>query len=365
MDDSGLRVSGGILIYRLYDVAWDIDLKKVEEKVREFKRQSIDRKRFSKAFEFANPPLSLKLKTFEKTIDGKQYPVNTYAKAYDYGVLSIIFEIPFKELQLADFEAMARNIEDPFKEDFPNELDRLIEDLGNALHQLSRSRFEEEYLVYYLKQLNPEKTPGDFRRICDVGNLLLYEEGESPPSDETKAELLSFSFSYSDNDLVVLSWDKAIVIEPSGSMDIPDLLEFANAQLLELRVYDDMVDRELDSINNSVMMQVSPSIWKIKHYEKLAVRVMRTVTDLTGVTEKIDNSLKVTEDVYYARIYTSALSLFKVRQWETSIERKITIASRVYDMLYREISNRRTELLEFIIVILILIEIVLFLIGKL
>ena len=126
-----------------------------------------------------------------------------------------------------------------------------------------------------------------------------------------------------------------------------------------------MVDRELDSIKERIMTQVSPSIWKIKRYEALAARVMRTVTDLTGITEKIDNSLKVTEDVYYARIYTSALSLFKVRQWETNIERKINIASRVYDMLYREIANRRTELLELIIVILILIEIVLFVMRKL
>lgn len=365
MGDNGLKVSGSILIYRLYDVAWDIDLRKVEERVREYRRQSIDRKRFSKAFEFANPPLSLKLRTFEKNLSGNQYPVNTYAKAYDYGVLSIIFEIPVKEIGLTDFEALTKNVEDPFKEDFPKELDRLVEDLGNALHQLNRSRFEEDYIVYYLKQLTPEKTARDFRTLCDIGSLLLYEEGESPPSQETKEELLSFSFSYSDNDLVVLSWDKAIVIEPSGSMDIPDLLEFANAQLLELRVYDDMVDRELDSINERIMTQVSPSIWKIKRYEALAARVMRTVTDLTGITEKIDNSLKVTEDVYYARIYTSALSLFKVRQWETNIERKINIASRVYDMLYREIANRRTELLELIIVILILIEIVLFVMRKL
>jgi hypothetical protein len=364
MDDNGLEVSGSIFIYRLYDVAWDIDLAKVEEKVREYRRQSIDRKRFSKAFEFANPPLSLKLRTFEKTLAGKQCAVNAYAKAYDYGVLSIIFEIPFRETGIADFEAMARSAEDPFMEDFRQELDRLVDDLGNALHQLNRSRFEEDYIVYYLRQLNPEMTAREFRGICDIGNLLLYEEGESPPSGATKEELLSFSFSYSDNDLVVLSWDKAIVIEPGGSMDIPDLLEFANAQLLELRVYDDMLDRELDVINDRIMTEVSPSIWKIKRYEKLAARVMRTVTDLTGITEKIDNSLKVTEDVYYARIYTSALSLFKVRQWETSMERKINIASRVYDMLYREISNRRTELLEFIIVILIAIEIVLFLMIK-
>jgi hypothetical protein len=43
MGDKGPRVSGGILIYRLYDVAWDIDLRKVEEKVREYRYQSIDR----------------------------------------------------------------------------------------------------------------------------------------------------------------------------------------------------------------------------------------------------------------------------------------------------------------------------------
>jgi uncharacterized Rmd1/YagE family protein len=40
------------------------------------------------------------------------------------------------------------------------------------------------------------------------------------------------------------------------------------------------------------------------------------------------------------------------------------IASRFYDMLYTEISNKRTELLEVIIIILIALEIVLFLMGK-
>lgn len=360
MGESELKVSGGILIYRLYDVAWDIDLKKVEEKAREYKRQGIDRKRFSKAFEFANPPLSLTLKTFEKNLNGKPYAVNAYAKAYDYGVLSIIFEVPFKDTGITDFEALARNIEEPFEEDFSKELDRLVHDLGDALHQVNRSRFVEDYTIHYIRQLNPEKTARDFLGICDIGNLLLYEEGESFPSKATRDELLSYSFSYSDSDLVVLSWDKALVLEPSGNMDIPDLLEFANAQLLELRVYDDMVDRELDIINERMVTQVSPSIWKIKRYEELAARVMRTVTDLTGITEKIDNSLKVTEDVYYAKVYASALSLFKVQAWERSIERKISIASRVYDMLYRVISTKRTELLEFIIVILIVIEIVLF-----
>ena len=364
MSAAGLKVSGSILVYRLYDVAWDIDLKKVEERVREFKRQSIDRKRFSKAFEFANPPLSLKLKSFEQTFQGKPYLVNAYAKAYDYGVLTIIFEISVKEMELAEFESISRVIDEPLQEDFTQELDRLVEDLGDALHQINRQKIEEDYTIYYLRQFDPTASAQDLVRTFDIGRLLIYEEGEIPPSRATTRDLLSYSFSYSDNDLVVLSWDKAFVLEPGGSMDIPDLLEFANAQLLELRVYDDMVDRELDSINERIMTEVPPSIWKIKRYEKLAARAMRTVMDLTGITEKIDNSLKVTEDVYYARIYTSALSLFKVREWERSIERKITIVSRVYDMLYREIANKRTELLEIIIIVLIAVEILLFLMMK-
>ena len=364
MADDGTRVSGSILVYRLYDVAWDIDLARVEKKVREFKRQSIDRKRFSKAFQFVNPPLSLKLRTFEGDVRGSRQAVNVYAKVYDYGVVTIIFDLPFHEMAVADFEALAKNCEGPFREDLRNELDRLIGDLGDALHQVNRGRLEEDYTIYYLRQLHPERKAKDLFSIFDVAGLLLYEDGESPPSAVTKEELRPYTFSYSDNDLVVLSWDTALVLEPGGSMDIPDLLEFANAQLLELRVYDDMVDRELDIINDRMIAQVPPSIWKIKRYESLAARVMRTVVDLTAVTEKIDNAVKVTEDVYYSRVYTSALSLFKVRQWETSIDNKITIAARYYDMLYREISNKRTEFLEFIIVILIALEIVLFVLLK-
>ncbi|MHB8882149.1 MAG: hypothetical protein ACYC69_11655 [Thermodesulfovibrionales bacterium] len=364
MDNDGTRVSGSILIYRLYDVAWDIDLKKVEEKVGDYRRLSIDRKRFSKAFQFANPPLSLTLKPFEKELQGRLYPVNAYAKAFDYGVLSIIFEIPVSDMGLTAFEALTKRVEEPLKEDFPRELDRLVSDLGEALHQVNRSRCEEDYTVYYLRQLTPDMTAAGLLNACDFGSLLLHEEGEVQPNRATREELLSYSFSYSDNDLVVLSWNKALVLEPSGSMDIPDLLEFANAQLLELRVHDDMLDRELDIINERMISQVRPALWKIKRYEELAAQVMRTVMDVTGITEKIDNSIKVTEDIYYARVYASMLSLFKVQQWETSIERKISIASRVYDMLYRVISNKRTEMLEIIIIILIAVEIVLFLLVK-
>jgi len=56
----------------------------------------------------------------------------------------------------------------------------------------------------------------------------------------------------------------------------------------------------------------------------------------------------------------AALRLFRVKEWDGVIRRKLDLATRVYDMLYRDISTKRTELLELIIIILIAIEILLF-----
>jgi len=179
-------------------------------------------------------------------------------------------------------------------------------------------------------------------------------------SNRMKEDLLQYRYSYFEDDLVILNWDNALLIEPSGSMEIADILEFANAQLLELRYYDDVVDKELSSIHRGISEKGALSIWKIKKYERLAAEVMKTIAELMGITEKIDSALKVTEDVYYAKIYLAALRLFRVKDWEGSIKKKLDIASNTYDMLYREIATKRTELLELTIVILIILEIVIF-----
>ncbi|MCL4537821.1 MAG: hypothetical protein M1610_09550 [Nitrospirae bacterium] len=357
--------SGKILIYRLYDVAYEIDLLKVEEKLkREAKRLRIERKPFSKAFEFANPPVLFQLKGIEKEITGRKFNINVYSKAYDYGVVSIILEIPVTDIDLQSFEELALCLED--NEDIDNEcrgqLNQVISIIDDALAALSVSRFEEDYTVFFIESFNPEISADEFFNSYDISMLMFYEE--KPLGSRIKDELMSWRFSYYKNDGVVLNWDNALIIEPSGSMEIPDILEFANAQLLELRYYDHIVDKELDYIYESISAKGALSIWKIKKYERLAAKVMKTITELTDITEKIDTSIKVTEDVYYAKIYMAALRLFRVKEWEGGIKKKLDIASNVYDMLYREIANKRTELLELTIVILIILEIVIFFFGK-
>ena len=70
------------------------------------------------------------------------------------------------------------------------------------------------------------------------------------------------------------------------------------------------------------------------------------VAEITQITEKVDNALKVTEDVYLARVYTTALELFRIRYWADSIDRKLSLIREVYTGLYDEAMATRAEWLE-------------------
>ena len=72
----------------------------------------------------------------------------------------------------------------------------------------------------------------------------------------------------------------------------------------------------------------------------------------------MENSLKVTDDVYLARIYAAALEIFRGRAWRAGIDRKLAIIRETYAMLNAESQSARAEVLELAIVLLIVAEIV-------
>jgi len=82
------------------------------------------------------------------------------------------------------------------------------------------------------------------------------------------------------------------------------------------------------------------------------------VADSTELVERVENALKLTGDVYLARVYSAALGMFHVREWRQGIDRKLAIIRDTYEMLNAESQAARSEALEIIIVILIVIEIV-------
>ncbi|HJU38281.1 MAG TPA: hypothetical protein VJ724_01815, partial [Tahibacter sp.] len=231
-----------------------------------------------------------------------------------------------------------------------------------ALERPGDPTIEEDYLFGVVHTLDRPRSATELRDEADLVGLL---GGETRPLSEGAArDLLQRSFSYYADDLVVLTWDRAFVYEPRGDSDVMNVIEVANAQLVELRYYDELLDAELPLMYDRVEhARRAASLFASRRFAHLARRLYTLVAEVTELTEKVDNALQVTEDVYLARVYSAALEQFRVPTVGAAVDRKLAIIRDTYTALYDEASSRRAELLEIAIVLLIVIEIVLALVG--
>jgi len=135
------------------------------------------------------------------------------------------------------------------------------------------------------------------------------------------------------------------------------VLEFANAQLLELRYYDLVLDRELPRMYDRIADARGRFRLLGRRYSRLLSALQERVAEATELVERTENSLKMTDDVFLARIYATTLELFRGRAWRDDIDGKLAIIRDAYTMLNAESQARRSEALELVIVVLILFEV--------
>jgi hypothetical protein len=220
------------------------------------------------------------------------------------------------------------------------------------------SAVEEDYLIALVQAFDQALPAAAMLERVDLVPLLSGEQRAL--SEGARQDLLRQRFSYYTDDLVVLTWDRAFIYEPRGDSDVMDVLEVANAQLLEMRYYDELLDDELPRMYDLVASaRRAASLLGSRRFAGLARRLYTLVAEVTELTERVDNALQVTEDVYLARIYSAALELFRVRSVSAAVDKKLAIIRDTYTALHDEGSARRAELLELLIVVLIIIEVVL------
>ncbi len=95
----------------------------------------------------------------------------------------------------------------------------------------------------------------------------------------------------------------------------------------------------------------------------LLAGLQTVVADSTELVERAENSLKVTGDVYLARVYAAALEIFRGRAWRKGIDRKLAIIRETYEMLNAESQASRAEFLELAILLLIVAELIVAIVG--
>ncbi len=366
--DHGLRIeSGAIVALRLVDFAYDIDLQKVEalwERQGQVPGRRVHLSTIpSKAMFFGVAPVLLHLGPVVVRPGGRQVEGSVDVRLYDFGVASFSVCIPAENVDWHRFSALANELDAVIgpsaPADFWDELVARVKGLlDGAITRAAVTTLQEDYLLAVVNSFNEKIIADELLQRVDLVPLLTGEQ--QPLSDTARQDVLRYRFSYYPDDLAVITWDRAFLYEPRQDTDVADVLEMANAQLLEMRTYDAMLNAEMPRLQLVVGAPRTPlSLLTARHYARVARQLHTLVAEITLLTEKVDNALQVTEDVYLARVYTAAMGLFRVAAVGAAVDRKLSSLKDTYAALQHESAVARAEALELIIVILIGFEIIL------
>jgi len=358
--------SGAVIALRLFDIAYSIDLQKAETLWAARFGSTASRSRLNtaptKAVAFDVPPVLLTLEPVTLILGEVSFNASATARLYDFGVVAFSLRVSANNRSWSEFSTFANAVDRLIGPNVETEvwnelLEKIQRILTPAMTRPNQSLLQEDHLIAVVQQWSEPVKGQELPDLIDLVPLLSGEQ--RPLSEGARRDLLKQRFSYYEDDLVVLTWDRAFLYEPRSDSDVADILEVANAQLLELRYYDDLLDDELPRMYDLVeRTRRATNLLAPRRFADLARKLYTLVAEVTELTEKADNVLQVTEDVYLARIYMAALELFRVRFVSAAVDRKLSIVRDTYTALYDEASGARGELLEIAVVLLIVIEIV-------
>lgn len=224
---------------------------------------------------------------------------------------------------------------------------------------------EEAYTVFCLDApvtnaeglpMNAEAWFQTHRR--QIAALLTQESDVRQLSKQEGEESTSRYLSYYQNDLVVIDWDAALIVDERADFDDPVyIMELANLQLAEMEAYDRLLDESLDRSYRDLANRSLRSRSHVLHQLK-ELRI-----DMTRLSDELSNITKFFGDWHLARIYENLAARFHLGDWHRALDEKLQTLDELYQVLQHDQINRWMLLLEGTIVLLFIIDLVILFMG--
>jgi len=327
-------MNSSMFIYHLFDVADEINLDLVEA-LWASRNKIASRLRLEKvstdSITFKDPPVLVELGSHEMNFANATYLAEVKARIFDLGVISLIINIDVPDdITYEEYLDLTIAVDQMPDDNFKEYIDAVLETIEPACSKMRQSEFYEDFVVYYFQGKLPD---------WDFAPILMKDRTKLSP--ETRQDTLANRFSYG-SDISYLTWDSALIYDNTGSMDLPDLLEFANAQFLELRYYDDALNKAIDQTYNEIdAANKSSRSNRLITYRQIRNNLMELMADMSSLTSNIDNALQVTEDIFNARVYSRYMHLLRTSVWRENINNKINVIQRSYNLLNEEVLMHR------------------------
>jgi hypothetical protein len=306
-------------------------------------------------FEYRPAPLRLMQEGGSLTVGSFASSPTVEVMAYDFGAVTITYRFALD----GPLEGLLELSESLYEhEQLLSESRARVEQLVQAIYAaIERPKIAtevEDYLIFSIDTYSPRLVaPLWTTREQALASILRGER--MPLAAQEIRDALSYRISFGIEDAALIDWHAAVLFGKDMD-DVRAVLEFANVELLEMRMLDEQLDQALDQGYEALTR--TPRLLSLPgSYDKDTTHIAQLQVDSALLFERVTNTLKLLGDQYLARVYRLVSQRFHLEDWDASILRKLETLESIYGKMSDRAGTRRMELLEWIIIVLITISI--------
>jgi hypothetical protein len=367
------KLRGQVVYMFAFDIAYDMHRRPLRQLLGEpVGTFSVDAsKRAPKQLFFYRPQM-VRLPPFERLGPYGLVRMNRVVKVMPVGAISISVSVPFEVDRLSDlvdYHDLRFNDGTSIADDVRALGDEARRELAPVLIKPVETISDvEAYTVFCIE--------GPLRKLYEDGNgsgevdvtaehflqtnrrdvaaLLTQEPDPDQLSTQEAEESSSKFFSYYHDDICVIDWDAALVVDDPREFDETlYIMELANVQLAELEAYDRLLD---DAVERTYRHLAGGRFGTRFGGQQRELRELRV--DSARISDELGNITKFFGDWHLARLYQGLAARFHLAEWHGNVRNKLQALDEIYHLIHSERTNRTMIFLEVMIVLLFVIEIV-------
>jgi hypothetical protein len=355
-------LQGSVLVLIQFDVSEEIRLDELRRIFGARRAEASFKHAAPNYVQYQRPPV---VEPIEPLILDSGERLDAQIRYYDYGVLSVVFELPFS----GDWDTLIRlSSRWVWDTDFTNLASKIVK------NKLERARpalikpyddwLHEDYFTFHVREIASKPTANEVLSRYG-GQIAQVVRGETAQlSEGERQEVLQGRISYYPSDLAVIGWNAAFLYDSNaGAETAIQLLEYANSQLLEFRHYDELLTRELEGVYD-FLETGGTGLWSRWRTARAASKLHTVLLDVSELTEHADNAIKFLSDMFSARLYKLAASKIGVPDYKDLVQKKLRTAEELYHFMVDQFNQSRAFVLELMVVIILIIELVMLFRGK-